>query len=78
MTPPAGELTNNAKHALSLVSQAGGLHPRYTAENNLVWWTDPETKSTLVMKLERITLDSVVRHMACSRAKFRAPVEACL
>lgn len=70
MTPPAGELLN-AKHALSLVSQAGGVNVRYTAETNLVWWTDPETKSTLVMKLERVTLESVIRHMACSRAKFR-------
>lgn len=61
----------SAERAVRLVIQAGGTKARITFDTGLVWWMDPQTKSTLAMPIGQITsLEVVQRHIAESRAKF--------
>src|SRR6185312_12564067 len=70
------------------ISKAGGLPTQMEnvdeirellgmeIEDPLVYFNDPETRSTLAMPLSHVSEASVRRHMAESREKFRGKAKA--
>lgn len=59
---------------IAAVGQGGGLYLGATMNarsETMIWFNDPETKSTLVMPAAEIhSSDDIRRHIAESRAKF--------